>query len=277
MIRSPTTDSTTTTVNSAKRGRPNDSFGSDELMSFATPPQPSQPMTLDALFSAMNSKFDLTLRRIEESNASIATKIDTVKAELEGKLDAVTREINNFKGECATKFQSNEVALSGLCEQVNEIRQEMGGLEKRDELIVSGIPYLPEENLVKYFKAMWKEVGLSESSTPLIDTRRLKSGTNGDGVVLLQFALRNNRDDFYSNYLKNCNLKLSHLGINSTHRIYVNENLTVAARKLKVAALRLKKDGRLTTVYTKLGTVYVKRAAGEAAVAVRSEEHLHRL
>ncbi|KAL9694072.1 hypothetical protein quinque_013357 [Culex quinquefasciatus] len=101
-------------------------------------------MTLDALFSAMNSKFDLTLRRIEESNASIATKIDTVKAELEGKLDAVTREINNFKGECATKFQSNEAALSGLCEQVNEIRQEMGGLEKRDELIVSGIPYLPE-------------------------------------------------------------------------------------------------------------------------------------
>ncbi|KAL1400547.1 hypothetical protein pipiens_007337 [Culex pipiens pipiens] len=108
-----------------------------------------------------------------------------------------------------TRLQQGGSASSS---RLPAIIRRMGGLEKRDELIVSGIPYLPEENLVKYFKAMWKEVGLSESSTPLIDTRRLKSSTNGDGVVLLQFALRNIRDDFYNNYLKKCNLKLPHLG-----------------------------------------------------------------
>lgn len=66
-------------------GRSNDEADeTDELMLFSKriPPNPSQPMTLETLFSAMNNQFKLTLQRIEESNASIATKIDSVKAEL---------------------------------------------------------------------------------------------------------------------------------------------------------------------------------------------------
>lgn len=135
---------------------------------------------------------------------------------------------------------TNELlALSG---RINEISSEISGLENRNELIVSGIPYLKDENLTSYFNAMWKHVGLREDSIPCGDIRRLKPSTKGDSLVRIEFALRNNRDDFYSNYLRLRDLQLYHLGIDSPRRVYVNENLAVDARRIKAAALRLKKN-----------------------------------
>lgn len=122
---------------------------------------------------------------------------------------------------------------------------------------------------------MWKHVGLAENPAPLVDVRRLRSGTQDDGLILLQFALRNNRDDFYSGYLQKRDLRLQHLGINSNRRIYVNENLAVAARKIKKAALQLKKSGKLSSVYSKKGIIHVKRTADQQpGTAVHSEHQL---
>lgn len=234
-----------------------------------------QNLTLEVVLQAMNKQFEKTLTRMEEINTNISGKIDAVKAELDGKLEAVMHDINKFKADCTLNLKSNEDALCSLSGRVGEISQEIDTLENRNELIVSGIPYLKNENLKLYFKAMWKQIGLEEDCNPLVDLRRLgRQGTQGDGLILVQFALRNNRDDFYSRYLQKRDLKLCHLGINSQQRIYVNENLTVAARKLKAAALRLKKAGKLSSVYTRLGVVMVKRSVDQQPVPIQSEQHL---
>lgn len=223
---------------------------------------------------AMNHHFAQTRARIEEINVNISGKIDTVRAELDGKLEAVLHDINSFKADCSSKLNSHEEALCVLNERVDEISHTIGGLDNRNELIVSGIPYLQDENLRSYFNAMWKHVGLPEIITPSVDVRRLRSSNQNDGLVVLQFALRNNRDDFYSSYLRKRDLKLCHLGIDSPRRVYVNENLTVTARKIKASALRLKKAGKLSSVYTKLGTVMVRRSSDQLPVPVRSDEVL---
>lgn len=57
----------------------------------------------------------------------------------------------------------------------------------------------------------------------------------------------------------------------------MNENLTVRARKLKAAAVRLKKAGKLASVFTKLGVVFVKSSGAVQPVAVQSEEQLNQL
>lgn len=234
----------------------------------------AQPLTLEAVMRAMNQHFAQTRARIEEINVNISGKIDTVRAELDGKLESVLHDINTFKADCTTRLRSNEDALCTLTERVNEISHDIGGLEKRNELIVSGIPYLKDENLTAYFSDMWKYVGLHVNSTPSVDVRRLRPTNQNDGLIVVQFALQNNRDDFYSSYLRKRDLKLCHLGIDSPRRIYVNENLTVAARKLKASALRLKKAGKISSVYTKQGTVMVRRSADQLPVPVRSDEML---
>lgn len=232
-----------------------------------------QTLTLAAVLQAMNDQFEKTFTRMEEININISRKIDTVKAELDGKLEAVMHDINTFKADCTTKLKVNENALCSLSERVDGISQEIGSLENRNELIVSGIPYMKDENLMAYFKAMWKQIGMQEN-IPSVDLRRLSSSTKSDGLIVVQFALRNNRDDFYSRYLQKRDLKLCHLSIDSPRRIYINENLTITARKLKAAALRLKKAGKLSSVYTRLGTVMVKRSADQQPVAIHSEQHL---
>lgn len=225
----------------------------------------------------MNEQFKLTKERIEAVNTAISEMIESVKAELDEKLSSVSRDIASFKEEYSKKFIENEGALNALDERVNGITQEIGGLENRNELVVSGIPYQLGENLANYFHSMCKEVGLDETLTPTIDIRRLNpahSGERQDSLILLEFALQNQRGDFYSSYLKKCNLKLSHLGINSSRRFYVNENLAIAARKIKAAALRLKKAGRFSMVYTKQGIVFVKGLCDQQAVAVYLENQL---
>lgn len=218
---------------------------------------------------AINDQFAKTFERMD----LISGKIDSVKAELQGQLDAVSRDISAIKADCAANFETNDRALRVLDERVDAISQEIGGLANRNELIVSGIPYTKNEDLLAYFRAMWKHVGLHEQSTAAVDIRRLNK-TQSDGIILLQFALKNNRDDFYSGYLRQRDLQLCHLGINSSRRVYINENLTVTMRKIKAAALRLKKEGKLSSVFSKLGVVYVKRPDDQQPVAVNSEEHL---
>lgn len=237
-----------------------------------------ETITLDTAVQMLMKQFTETKTLIDEMRNEINIKIDTVKTELEGKLNVVSNDIHALKTECASNFQSYDVALNGLHERVDEISSTMDNLVNRNELIISGIPYLGGEDLPALFKAACKQLGMDDRTTPSVDIRRLKAGVMNDGdnsLVLVQFALRNQRDDFYSAYLRRRDLQLSHLGIESTRRVYVNENLTVAARRLKAAAVRLKKAGKLSSVYTKLGTVVVKPTATAKPIVIQSEEQLN--
>ncbi|KAL9703383.1 hypothetical protein quinque_006901 [Culex quinquefasciatus] len=228
------------------------------------------PLTLEAVMKEINMQFTKTFDRID----TISNKIDTVKAELNEQLSSVSRDFNSFKAECADKFKFTDDAMCELESRIDGISQEIGGIENRNERIVSGVPHIPGKMLRRISRICGnKSVFLKIQ--PLVDVRRLKTGTQGDGLILLQFALRNNRDDFYSCYLRKRDLKLQHLGMNSTRRFYVNENLAVPARKIKKAALELKKSEQLSSVYSKKGIVHVKRTADQQpGTAVHSENQL---
>lgn len=235
-------------------------------------------LTLDTAVRMLMTQFAETKTLIDDMRNEINNKIDAVKTELEDKLNVVSNDIHSLKSECAANFQNYDAALNGLDGRVAEISSTMDNLGNRNDLIISGIPYLKGENLLAHFKAVCKQLGMDERTLPSVDIRRLKTGAMNDGdnsLVLVQFALKNHRDDFYSAYLRKHDLQLNHLGIESTRRVYVNENLTVAARKLKAAAVRLKKTGKLASVYTKLGVVLVKPTATTQPIAIQSEEQLN--
>ena len=222
-------------------------------------------------------QFRETKTLLDEMRTDINKQISTVKTDLEGKLQTVTNEISSLRADCAAKFNLNDDAVNALNAQVKVVTDEVSNLENRNDLIVNGIPFLQGEDLMVYFKAMLKHVGLGEAACPLVDLRRLyMRSSNGKEAapVKIHFALKTARDDFYYAYLEKRDLQLCHLGINSNRRVYVNESLTVGARKVKAAAVRLKQDGKVSSVFTKRGIVQVKSAPGATAVAVFSEEQL---
>lgn len=239
----------------------------------------SADITLDDAVKLLMSQFSETKVMIDELRTDINNKIEAVKTELESKLDLVSQDINMLKSECATKFENNDVAVSSLNERVDMMTHSIENLQNRSELIVSGIPFMSGENLNAYFNAICKQLGFCDDSNPLVDIRRMKSKALKDGtesLIVVQFALRSGRDDFYGAYLRTRNLNLRHLGLNSDRRVYINENLTVAARKIKVAALKLKKADKLASVYTKQGIVYVRKTTESLPLAVNSEEDLEK-
>lgn len=197
-------------------------------------------------------------------------KIDTVKTELQCDIKAV-------RDEYAAKFSQHDTALASLHERVDIVTQKIGALGNRNELIISGIPYRTGENLDSMLKAIGRHLQVKETSTLMAESRRMISGRNSDttGLIVVEFAIRATRDEFYSAYLRKRDLKLRHIGLDSDRRIYINESLTIEARKLKSRALHLKKEGRLTSVYTKQGVLYVKPATNESSVVIQSERDLN--
>ncbi|KAL9707347.1 hypothetical protein quinque_010865 [Culex quinquefasciatus] len=105
----------------------------------------------------------------------INTKIDTVKNTLESKLDAVTTDIQALRTECAVKFKDHDAALDALDGRIGDVATSVGNLANRDELIISGIPFLQGEDLLKHFKAICKQLGLDERLSSMVDVKRLKA------------------------------------------------------------------------------------------------------
>lgn len=231
-------------------------------------------ITLEGMMKTMMEQFSATRLLIDTVRSEIKdvnNKIDTVKNELKSDIKAV-------KEECAAKFQHHDAVLDTINKRVDGLSHSCGFLEKRNELIISGIPSRTGENLDATLKEIGRYLAMRDAENLMAKTRRMNSGKNDvDGLVVVEFALKTTRDEFYSAYLRKRDLKLRHIGLDSDHRVYINESLTIEARKLKSAALHRKKAGKLAMVYTKQGVVYVKAAVTGPSIAVQSEVDLDKL
>lgn len=229
----------------------------------------SSSSTLDGMMKTIMQQFSETRKLIETMRSEVGEKIDAVKAELKS-------DIQSVKDECAAKFQSNEAAMEVLNKRVDSVHQKIGALENRNELIISGIPFQNGENLNATIKIIGKQLAVREATTQMAEARRMmnRNQKDGDSLIVVEFPLRSTRDEFYSAYLRKRDLKLRHLGLDSDRRVYINESLHIDARKVKSAALRLKKAGKLAMVYTKQGIVYVKCAADGPSTEIYSEDEL---
>lgn len=230
--------------------------------------------------TSINNMMNLMMAQFTETKQLIDA-VRTELGEINGKIDAVKTELQNditsLKKECAAKFQHNDAVLDSLKQRVNSVTQNISALENRNELIISGIPYQSGENLNNVVEAICTHLSLKKSTALLTETRRMTTGsrTDGNGLIVLEFALKQTRDEFYSAYLRKRDLRLRHVGLDSDRRVYINESLAGEARKAKTAAIRLKRDGKLAAVYTKLGFVYVKRTVDGPSIAIRSEGDLN--
>lgn len=151
--------------------------------------------------------------------------------------------------------------------------------ERSSDLIVSGVPYTREEDLYSYFRHWCLALGYTQHSVPSVDIRRLTRVPLNDGnncLILLQFAIPNQKNDFYSKYLRSHSLTLRQVGFQTDSRVYVNESLTPSARKIKAKAMELKKEGKLASVFSRSGVIHVKAASSDQSLQIKTTEDLQR-
>lgn len=222
--------------------------------------------SLDQLFSRMKSMFEETNERIE-----------CCKTDLQSEFAVLRDDMQQFKDECTNNVNKLSAELSKTQDNVSLNYERILICGKLNDLLLSGVPYQSSENISNYVRSVSLALGYSDQDRPLIYTKRLARLPIADGAappLLLQFTFRAARDEFYRRYLSSRNLSLSHLGFTINKRIYLNENLTELARAIKGSALKLKKDGKLHSVFTKDGFVQVKTRAEDEARPVLSMEQL---
>lgn len=209
--------------------------------------------SLDDLFSRLQSRFDETDKNIEQSTSKLKDEISTLRAD-----------IQDFKMKCTSEVKQLSDSVSEIRSDVALDRERIMYAERSNDLLLSGVPYVAGENLSRIVSMIAAALGYTEDNVPLTTAKRLaripiKPGSTPP--IALQFAFKFVRDEFYIRYLKARNLSLQHIGFNVNSRVYLNENLTELGRKIKTQAINLKKSGKLHSVYTRDGAVFVKSDA----------------
>lgn len=205
------------------------------------------------------------------SNAKIEAKIDASNAKLEDKIVEVENMLFALKAECTSSISSISTAVTEVRDELISTVRRLDRLEKASDLIISGIPYATNENLMDSFFKFAAVLGYNEVDRPIVDLKRLQRFPIPVGTtppIVCQFAMKNARDSFYGRYLRTRNLSLRHLGFDNDRRVFFNENLTQHDRDIRTTAIKLKKNGALKNVFTRDGIVFVQRLNGSNAEPV---------
>lgn len=203
--------------------------------------------------------------------------IESCKLALRGEIATLREDVLQVKAECESKIDSLTSCVDELRMDIRCNSERVAVLEKRNDLLLYGVPYSPSEDLPGIVRTIGGLLGVRNLSAPFVQVKRFARApiaTGSTPPIAIQFAFKFVRDDFYRRYLASRNLSLAHLGFSENKRIFLNENLTGLGRKVKGAALRLKYRGKLHSVFTVDGCVYIKVAANSQAVPVNSLDEL---
>lgn len=227
-------------------------------------------VSLDDLWNKMQTMLTSTCDRIEK-------KIESCNATLEKRMSGIEGELNAVRKECSEKVVKLEETVAGVRADLDFAVEAMYRMDKSRELILSGIPFQSRENLDELFRKIALTIGYSENQLPLVGLHRLARAPISSGtspLILCEFALHSKRNEFYRLYLSKRSLCLRDIGFDSGNRVYVNENLTNNARKIRAEAVKLKKLGHLDQVSTRNGIVHVRRKGSDNASAIYSLDQI---
>lgn len=233
-------------------------------------------MTVADLASLMQTQFASYQQTAKDDFKKLGASLTSLTSQLSKLRDDIASDMEKLREENKRTFTTISSSIDKANKQTSLA---LDRSTRMNDLVVSGIPFVDGEDLLSYFHTWCKAYGYVESNYPLVDIRRLSKGALVAGnvyMILLQFAITVQRNDFYSRYLRSRSLSLTEIGFSVNKRIYINENLAPNVRDLRSKALKLKKEGKLNGVFTRGGILFVKRSGEEKEIAVSSESDFHR-
>lgn len=215
------------------------------------------------------------------SNNELARMISNQGKTTQGQIDQLGKdlrdELNQGLGEIKQELNDVRANLNRIKLDVHDNTDAIARAKLANDLIISGVPFTTGEDLYGCYRSWCAVLGYTVNAVPAVDIRRLTRQPLRDGnncLILLQFAITNQRNDFFGRYLGSRSLTLRQAGFQSDGRMFVNENLTPAARRIKAKAIDLKKEGKLSNVYSRSGVVHVKTAESDETFPIKAEQEL---
>lgn len=229
------------------------------------------------LWSKIHGMFSSSATIMEEKFNTIESKIDSCKTDLEERIGGIELKLAELRNECHSSVQNIAQTVDVMRHDLDITAEGINRLGRSQDILISGVPYIQNENLLGLFRNMANTLGYKDNQLPMVSLRRMARDPIAPGTmppIVCQFALKNVRDEFYRSYLNLKTLSLRNFGFDSDNRVYINENLTEQARQIRSEALKLKKKGRLLRVYSRDGVVFVKGPGAADAVACHTLDKL---
>lgn len=200
------------------------------------------------------------LEKVTDTVHNLEQKTDKDVLDINNELEAIHKQFSNAMLEIKNEL---DLEMRHMHEKVNSVTNANNNMQKSLELSISGIPDTDGENLHTTISRI-SQLIMFEDIKSIVRLHRLKPTQQSSSSlitnIIVCFTTTHSRRLFLSKYfafIKNIPLKLSHIGINSDDRIYVNENLSKQSLELLKKAKSLMKTGKIAGVYTRDGHVCV--------------------
>lgn len=204
---------------------------------------------------------------------------------IEQQLAENVKNINSAIFDLSQRVSSIEhVVTNSLTGEVSELRKRCDMLERKEfiaDAVVFGIPQLPKENLTNIINTLCDNIKITP---PMLKSsfRTKPRNRSDEPAAILHFASAGERNKMLralSDFRKKNKrqLLLSDFGFDAGSRkmVFVNESLTPRNRSLLQLATRMKKEGKISTVYTKSGSVHVKFSNDGESMVVEDFDSLN--
>lgn len=212
----------------------------------------------------------LALQNKMKTNEERMTKYEIQMSSQASQIDTILQLVTNN-----TDVQENRLSqLDSKIEACNDrLSKEMcfiQGQHKADELIISGIPPVQNENLRNYVVNIGNALNVRIAINEIRKIHRLTGPTDATGLqpnrfppIMVKFTTQTTRDTLNDNYIHNLKNKIfltlasANIAQNQT-RIYINPHLPQCLKDVYKKALQLKKEGRIGALHAKINAVSIK-------------------
>lgn len=159
-------------------------------------------------------------------------------------------------------------------------------LVRANELVISGIPQIDNENLDVICNDICKAIDFNgsnsiESCFRLHGTRssapRNSSNRPNFPSILIKFWSSGAKNDFFNAYMSKRNLCVTNIGFTTPSRIYINENLTKRNFEIFRLARKMKSERKIFQYHTYNGRISVKLNAESRQIGIDSKDQLYSL
>jgi hypothetical protein len=237
----------------------------------------------DAIMRALSDIKDIVRgldRKFTDKIDNLSESVSSVKQEVAAVRQEVSNLIASQISEHTDQLAVHDTRLDAVEASMRELRNTFEAATKATDLIIKGVPMLPNDNPVKIYVDIAQVIGYDKVSTPSANIARLgKKKPDGkfDPPLLVKFVNITDKIEFFRRYFHHSQLNLSEIGFTTRQRIYVSENLTKQDQEVHATAMKLRYERKLASVSTSRGVVHVRRNREDRPMPVKAVSELMNL
>lgn len=209
--------------------------------------------------------------------------------EIDKRIDEVKSEVSVLR-ERVENLETVTVNINSMQDEIKTLKAKIIHQENSSvacDLRLNEIPFEQDENLYEIFNSICNTINISVPAVKTI--YRLQNQNNKhtniskDAAIIVKMWSQYDKNFFmksFTNYRK-INKEfffcLRHIGFDSDHKFFVNENLTQSNFNLLRSAVRLKKKKILHSAFSMRNLIFIKKTPNDPIMQIDDIQHLYRL